>query len=86
MDFCSRPRPWASSSFVSIADASRATVGAVNGTRLHNLYGPTEATVDVELTTPPFLGFIAREAERRIQAELPASMERFRALMDAEPG
>ena len=46
----------------------------------------TRITLELDLSTPPFLGFIAREAERRIQAELPASMERFRALMDAEPG
>ena len=44
----------------------------------------TRITLELDLATPPFLGFIAREAERRIQAELPASMERFRALMDAE--
>jgi uncharacterized protein YndB with AHSA1/START domain len=46
----------------------------------------TRITLELDLSTPPFLGFIAKEAERRIAAELPASMERFRALMDAEPG
>ena len=49
--------------------------------------GPTTTRVSLELevSTPPFLGFIAKEAERRINAELPASLERFRALMEAEP-
>jgi uncharacterized protein YndB with AHSA1/START domain len=47
--------------------------------------GMTRITLQFEISTPPFLGFIAREAERRINAELPASLERFRALMDAEP-
>jgi uncharacterized membrane protein len=46
----------------------------------------TRITLELDLSTPPFLGFIAKEAERRIAAELPASMERFRALMDAEAG
>jgi uncharacterized protein YndB with AHSA1/START domain len=45
----------------------------------------TRVSLELEISTPPFLGFIAREAERRIDAELPASLERFRALMDAEP-
>jgi uncharacterized protein YndB with AHSA1/START domain len=45
----------------------------------------TRASLELEIGTPPFLGFIAKEAERRIQAELPASLERFRALLDAEP-
>jgi uncharacterized membrane protein len=44
----------------------------------------TRVALEIELSTPPFLGFIAREAERRIQAELPASLDRFRALMDTE--
>jgi uncharacterized membrane protein len=49
--------------------------------------GPDRTTVklELEIRTPPFLGFIAKEAERRINAELPASLERFRALMEAEP-
>ncbi len=46
----------------------------------------TRITLALDLSAPPFLGFIAKEAERRIQAELPASMERFRALMDREAG
>ena len=46
----------------------------------------TRITLELDLATPPFLGFIAKEAERRIQAELPASMQRFRALMDEEAG
>jgi uncharacterized membrane protein len=47
--------------------------------------GATRVSLELEISTPPFLGFIAREAERRINAELPASLERFRALMEAEP-
>ncbi|HYO42105.1 MAG TPA: SRPBCC family protein [Candidatus Limnocylindrales bacterium] len=47
--------------------------------------GSTRVSLELEITTPPFLGFIAKEAERRIDAELPASLERFRALMEAEP-
>ena len=46
----------------------------------------TRITLELDLSAPPFLGFIAKEAERRIVAELPGAMERFRALMDAEPG
>jgi len=45
----------------------------------------TRATVELEIKTPALLGFIAREAERRVQAELPAALERLRALLDAEP-
>jgi uncharacterized membrane protein len=45
----------------------------------------TRVHLALELKTPAFLGFIAKEAERRVQAELPASLERFRALGDAEP-
>jgi uncharacterized protein YndB with AHSA1/START domain len=45
----------------------------------------TRIHVALELTTPAYLGFIAKEAERRIKAELPASLERFRALVEAEP-
>jgi uncharacterized protein YndB with AHSA1/START domain len=47
----------------------------------------TDATrifLEIDLSTSPLLGFVAREAERRINAELPASLERFRALLDAE--
>lgn len=47
--------------------------------------GVTRVSLEVEISTPPFLGFIAKEAERRIHAELPASLERFRALLEAEP-
>lgn len=46
----------------------------------------TRITLKLDLSAPPFLGFIVKEAERRIDAELPAAMERFRALMDAEQG
>jgi uncharacterized protein YndB with AHSA1/START domain len=45
----------------------------------------TRIQLALELKTPAFLGFIAKEAERRIQAELPASLEQFRTLVDAEP-
>jgi uncharacterized membrane protein len=45
----------------------------------------TKVSLRVDISTPPFLGFIAKEAERRIHAELPASMERLRALLEAEP-
>lgn len=45
----------------------------------------TRVSLEIEISTPPFLGFIGKEAERRINAELPASLERFRALMEAEP-
>lgn len=44
----------------------------------------TRVQLALDLSTPAFLGFIAKEAERRIQAELPASLERFRALVAAE--
>lgn len=44
----------------------------------------TRAVLELDIGTPPLLGFIGKEAERRIQAELPASLERFRALLDAE--
>jgi uncharacterized protein YndB with AHSA1/START domain len=47
--------------------------------------GGTEATVDLELTTPPFLGFIAREVEHKLDAGLPGALERLRALIEAEP-
>lgn len=45
----------------------------------------TRIALEVDLSAAPLLGFVAREAERRINAELPASLERFRALLDAEP-
>ncbi len=46
--------------------------------------GPSWTSIGlvIELTTPPLLGFIAREAERRINAELPASLERFQILLE----
>jgi uncharacterized protein YndB with AHSA1/START domain len=45
----------------------------------------TRISLEVTVSTPPFLGFIGREAERRIGEALPASLARFRALLDAEP-
>jgi uncharacterized protein YndB with AHSA1/START domain len=44
----------------------------------------TRATVELEVRTPALLGFIAKEVERRVQAELPAALERLRALLDEE--
>ena len=46
--------------------------------------GATRVVLEIEIGSPPLLGFIAREAERRINAELPAALERFRALVEAE--
>lgn len=45
----------------------------------------TRIVLEIHLSTSPLLGFIAREAERRINAELPASLQRFKELMEAEP-
>jgi uncharacterized protein YndB with AHSA1/START domain len=45
----------------------------------------TRVVLEIAVGAPPLLGFIAREAERRINGELPASLERFRALVAAEP-
>lgn len=45
----------------------------------------TRMALEIDLTTSPLLGFIAREAERRINAELPAALERFRRLVAGEP-
>lgn len=42
----------------------------------------TRIALEVDLSTSPLLGFIAREAERRINAELPAALERFRQLVE----
>ena len=47
--------------------------------------GTTRVVLELEISAPPFLGFIAKEAERRISAELPASLDRFRVLMEGEP-
>jgi carbon monoxide dehydrogenase subunit G len=44
----------------------------------------TRVTLDVAISTPPLLGFIGREAERRINAELPGSVARLRSLIEAE--
>ena len=46
--------------------------------------GTTRIFLEIDLATSPVLGFIAREAERRITAELAPSLARFRALMDEE--
>ncbi len=45
----------------------------------------TRIALEIDLSTSPLLGFIAREAERRINAELPAALQRFRELVEAEP-
>ncbi len=47
--------------------------------------GSTRISLEIDLTASPLLGFVAREAERRINAELPASLQRFRVLLDADP-
>lgn len=47
--------------------------------------GSTRISLEIDLSASPLLGFIAREAERRINAELPKSLERFRSLLEAEP-
>ena len=47
--------------------------------------GGTRVVLEIEIGSPPLLGFIGREAERRINAELPAALERFKALVEAEP-
>ncbi len=45
----------------------------------------TRISLEIDLSAPPLLGFVAREAERRINAELGAALERFRTLVAAEP-
>ena len=45
----------------------------------------TRVGVTIDVKAAPLVGFVAREAERRINAELPAALERLRALVDAEP-
>jgi len=47
--------------------------------------GGTDATVELDLATPPLLGFLVREVEQRLQAGLPGALERLRALIEAEP-
>ena len=44
----------------------------------------TRIVLEIEVHAPPLLGFVAREAERRINAELAGSLERLRALIEAE--
>ena len=48
--------------------------------------GQTSGELRIDLDTPPFLGFVTREAERRIEAGLPGALERLRELIEAEPG
>jgi carbon monoxide dehydrogenase subunit G len=45
----------------------------------------TAVQVAIDIEAAPMLAFIVREAERRIGAELPAALERLRALAEAEP-
>jgi uncharacterized protein YndB with AHSA1/START domain len=45
----------------------------------------TRIALQLEISTPPFLGFIGREAEVRISEAMPGSLARLRALLDAEP-
>jgi uncharacterized protein YndB with AHSA1/START domain len=61
---------------LSIEVRTRMEPGASSGTRV---------SLEIEIGSPPLLGFIAREAERRINAELPSALERFKALVAAEP-
>jgi uncharacterized protein YndB with AHSA1/START domain len=44
----------------------------------------TRISLEIDLSAPPLLGFVAREAERRINAELPAALQRLRALIEAD--
>ena len=44
----------------------------------------TRIVLEIEVVAPPLLGFVAREAERRINAELAGSLERLRGLIEAE--
>ena len=44
----------------------------------------TRIVLEIKVTASPLLGFLAREAERRINAELMGSLERLRALIGAE--
>lgn len=44
----------------------------------------TRLVLEISVSAPPLLGFVAREAERRINAELAGSLERFKALLEAE--
>lgn len=44
----------------------------------------TRIVLEIEIHASPLLGFIAREAERRINAELMGSLERLRALIVAD--
>lgn len=54
-------------------------------TRLEQLdAAKTRIFLEIEVHAPPLLGFIAREAERRINAELYPSLERLKALVEAE--
>jgi carbon monoxide dehydrogenase subunit G len=47
--------------------------------------GGTELTLSIDVGAAPMLGFIVREAERRIGAELPIALERLRGLVEIEP-
>jgi hypothetical protein len=53
-------------------------------TRLAPNGSGTRLALEIEVGASPLLGFIVREAERRIGAELPGALERFRALLAAE--
>jgi uncharacterized protein YndB with AHSA1/START domain len=44
----------------------------------------TRIVLEIEVHAPPLLGFVAREAERRINAELAGSLERLRGLIEAD--
>jgi uncharacterized protein YndB with AHSA1/START domain len=53
-------------------------------TRLTPVGAGTSVALEIDVAASPLLGFIVREAERRIGAELPGALQRFRALLAAE--
>jgi uncharacterized protein YndB with AHSA1/START domain len=46
--------------------------------------GETRIDLAIDVEASPLLGFIVREADQRISAELPAALDRLRALAEAE--
>lgn len=60
-------------------------LGVVVRVSLRELEPGAEASVEVDLDTPPLLGFVSGEVERRLRAGLPGALERLRALIEAEP-
>jgi len=68
-----------------VMSGSGGPLGVVVRVALRPSPAGTDATVDVDLTTPPFLGFIAKEVESRLGAGLPGALQRLRELIEAEP-